>query len=86
MALLTQQFHLHDPVYIQYYYYLAGLVQGNWDLPVTNQPVLYSIESDRPATVELKESESSVTIVFGIPLGIFAATHKGRLGIMFRGL
>ena len=24
-----QKYHLHDPVYVQYYYYLVNLAQGN---------------------------------------------------------
>ena len=30
LAALTQQFHLKEPVYVQYWYYLSDLARGNW--------------------------------------------------------
>jgi dipeptide transport system permease protein len=81
IAALTAQFHLHDPVYVQFYYYFTGLLSGNWGVsPVTHEPVLYSIGLYLPATLELTAFAVVLTLIIGVPLGILAATNRNRLG------
>ena len=82
--LLTAEFHLHDPVYVQYYYYLSDLLRGNWGVsPSTGQPVLYSIEIYMPATIELAVAALLIIVLVGIPLGVLAATNRNKLGDHF---
>jgi len=79
LAALTARFHLNDPVYVQFYYYLNDLLHGNWGIsPSTGQPVLYSISIYLPATLELTIAAILLTIVIGIPLGVIAATNKDK--------
>jgi peptide/nickel transport system permease protein len=77
---LIARFHLHDPIYVQYFYYAADLLHGNWGAdPATGQPVLGSILLYLPATVELTIAAILVVIAIGIPLGVVAATHKNKI-------
>lgn len=80
IAALTARFHLHDPIYVQFYYYLSDLLHGNWGVsPSSGQPVLSSILLYLPATVELTFAALLIIIVIGIPLGVVAATHRNKL-------
>jgi ABC-type dipeptide/oligopeptide/nickel transport system permease component len=77
---ITIRFHLNQPLYVQYYYYIYDLLQGNWGVsPASGQPVLRSILLYLPATVELTTAALIIIIVVGIPLGIIAATHRNKI-------
>jgi peptide/nickel transport system permease protein len=79
IAALTARFHLKSPVYVQYYYYMANLLNGNWGIvPSSGRPVLYDLEHYFPATAELALVAIIVAIVVGIPLGVVAAMYQGR--------
>ncbi|ESQ20317.1 MAG: hypothetical protein CISAcid_17930 [uncultured Acidilobus sp. CIS] len=33
IQMLIQKFHLNQPIYVQYFYWLASIFQGNWATP-----------------------------------------------------
>jgi peptide/nickel transport system permease protein len=77
---LIAKFHLHDPVYVQYYYYVSDLLHGDWGFdPGTGQPVLGSILLFLPATIQLTIAALLIVVAVGIPLGVVAATHKNKV-------
>ena len=77
---ITIRFHLNQPIYVQYYYYISDLLQGNWGVsPSSGQPVLSSILRYLPATIELTTSALIIILVVGIPLGIIAATNRNKV-------
>lgn len=79
VAALAARYHLNSPLYIQYFYYLAGIVTGNWGIsPTTGRPVLSDIALYFPATVELALAAIVITAVVGIPLGVLSATHHNK--------
>jgi peptide/nickel transport system permease protein len=79
IAALAARFHLHDPIYIQYYYYMANLLTGNWGVvPSTGREVLTDIKLFFPATLELALTSLLIAIAIGIPLGVLAAMYQGR--------
>jgi peptide/nickel transport system permease protein len=76
---LTTEFHLNDPIYVQFFYYLNDLLHGNWGIsPTSGQPVLGSILTYLPATVELTASALLIIVFLGIPLGVVSATHRNK--------
>ncbi|MEM3794751.1 MAG: ABC transporter permease [Thermoprotei archaeon] len=76
---LAIRYHLNQPIYIQYFYYMWGLITGNWGIsPTTGRPVLYDITLYFPATVELAFSAIIITVVLGIPLGVIASIHHNH--------
>lgn len=79
IAALVARFHLHDPIYMQYYYYMVNLLTGNWGLvPSSGREVLSDIELYFPATLELALASLLISILIGIPLGLLAATHQRK--------
>jgi peptide/nickel transport system permease protein len=78
---LKQAYGLNDPVPVQYLHWLGRLV--HFDLGNSfeyHQPVLATILDHLPATLELLGVAYLIGIGAGIPLGVFAATHRGSLG------
>jgi len=79
LAALSARYHLNDPVYIQYFYYMKDLVTGDWGIsPTTGRPVLYDLKIFFPATVELAIAAVIITIIIGIPTGILAAIYHNK--------
>jgi ABC-type dipeptide/oligopeptide/nickel transport system permease component len=79
IAALVARYHLKDPIYVQYYYYMVNIFTGNWGIvPSTGRPVLYDLEHYFPATAELALISIIIAIVVGIPLGVVAAMYQGR--------
>jgi ABC-type dipeptide/oligopeptide/nickel transport system permease component len=71
---LVVEYHLNDPLYTQYGYYMYDIITGNWGLsPTTKLPVLYEIENYFPATAELVIVASLMSIVLGTLFGVYAA-------------
>jgi peptide/nickel transport system permease protein len=79
IAAIAAQYHLNDPLPAQYYYYMVGLLSGDWGTsPVTHLPVLSQVETYFPATVELSVAALVLSILFGIPIGVFSALWNGK--------
>jgi ABC-type dipeptide/oligopeptide/nickel transport system permease component len=74
IAAIAAQYHLNQPLYIQYYYYMKGLLTGNWGIsPVTHLSVLSQILTYLPATIELSVSALIISVIIGIPVGVLSA-------------
>jgi peptide/nickel transport system permease protein len=79
IAALSARFHLHDPIYVQYYYYMINLLTGNWGVvPSSGREVLSDIKLFFPATLELALTSLLIAILIGIPLGVLAAMYQSR--------
>jgi peptide/nickel transport system permease protein len=71
--------HLDQPITMQYLHYLQGLVHGDWGHSIINQhDVLDEIMTRLAATVTLAAASLLLAILLAIPLGYFAARHRGR--------
>ena len=76
---LVARYHLNEPVWVQYYYYLVNFLTGNWGLvPSTGRSVLGDIQLFFPATVELAIGAIILVLVVGISLGIVASIYRDR--------
>lgn len=76
---IANRYHLHDPIYMQYLYYLRDLISGNWGTsPVTGQPVLENLYAFFPATFELAIVSIVIAAALGIPMGVYAAVHQDK--------
>ena len=76
---IGETYHLYDPVYTQFYFYLRDLAQGNLGTsPNTGQPVLSNIEAFFPATIELALVSMALAILIGVILGVVSASHQDR--------
>jgi peptide/nickel transport system permease protein len=67
------------PLYQQYWNYLVKLLHGDLGTAVlTGRPVLDDLLRVFPATLELATVAILIGVVFGVPMGVVAATNQGR--------
>jgi peptide/nickel transport system permease protein len=67
------------PIYEQFWIYLGKVAEGDLGTSViTSQPVLHDLGAFFPATLELATLATLIGVVVGVPLGVVAATHRGR--------
>lgn len=79
-AQLTIQYHLDDPLPVQYFYYLRDLVQGDWGTsPVSTRPVSQEIQQYLPNTIELALAAMGLALILGIPLGMISAVRRNTI-------
>jgi peptide/nickel transport system permease protein len=79
IELLRTELGLDRSMPVQYWHYVAGLVQGNWGESIlTRRPVLDDLRVYLPATLELVFAAMLLAIVLGIPLGLAAAVYRDR--------
>src|SRR5437879_1228734 len=75
---IRHQLHLDRPIYEQYWGYLQTLFHGDLGTSINSRrTVTFEIGQRFPATVELGLSAMFFAILFGIPLGFFAAKKYG---------
>jgi peptide/nickel transport system permease protein len=76
---LRKELHLDQPLLVQYYYYMGGLLHGDWGYSRTaTQNVLLALLERLPATVELAVTAVFMSVFLGIPAGVIAALRKDR--------
>ncbi len=79
IAAYTREFGLDQPVAIQYWRYLTGLLQGNLGMSIfSRRPVLQDLSTYLPATLELVLAAMVLAVGFGIPSGLAAAVWRNR--------
>jgi ABC-type dipeptide/oligopeptide/nickel transport system permease component len=80
IAACVKSNHFNDSLPVQFYYYLGGLVSGNWGIdPLFHEPVLSYLLKTFPATLELVLAATALMVFVGIPLGVIAAASNGRI-------
>jgi dipeptide transport system permease protein len=75
---LLAQFGYDQPIWVQYWNYLAGIFQGDFGTSIsTKRPVIRDFLTLFPATVELAFCATIFAVVIGIPAGVIAAVKRG---------
>lgn len=75
----TLKFGLDRPLWDQFAVYISSLASGDWGSdPLTGIPVLSTLSSAFPATLELVLASLLIMTSLGIPLGVVAANGAGR--------
>ncbi len=78
---LREQMHLNDPLMVQYGYWLADAVRGDFGLSlVTQRPVTSDVVEFFPASLELVLFSGLLSAVGGIGLGTLSARYKDTWG------
>jgi len=76
---LSRQMHLHEPLHVQYYYWLRDALHGDFGTSlVTRRPVADDMREFFPATLELTLFAGVIMGVGGILLGTVSARHKDK--------
>jgi ABC-type dipeptide/oligopeptide/nickel transport system permease component len=77
---IRMRYHLNEPLYMQFYYFLVDLLHGDMGTsPLTGRPVMTDIQEFFPNTVELAVAAMIMSLVLGIPLGILSAVKKDTM-------
>ncbi|MDE2451963.1 MAG: ABC transporter permease [Burkholderiales bacterium] len=77
VAALAREFGLDQPIPLQYWHYLTGLLHGDWGRSLQSRgPVLDDLKVFLPATLELVFAAMAIAIVVGIALGLLAAVWR----------
>lgn len=76
---LAREFGLDKPIWVQYWTYMTGLVQGDLGTSLlTRRPVAADIAAYLPATLELVFAAMAFAVLVGIPLGLVTAVWRNR--------
>ncbi|WDP92349.1 MAG: ABC transporter permease subunit [Desulfobacter sp.] len=79
-ARLKAQMGLDDPLYVQYFRYIKGVVHGDLGKSfVTKKPILKEFFSLFPATMELSICAMIFAVAIGLPVGILAGVKRGSV-------
>jgi len=80
---LTNELHLNQPIYIQYFYWIYQVLQGNWGVtntPIFSGQVTTAITLFFPNTIMLSVVASILIWVIGVPLGVYSAVNRDSPG------
>jgi ABC-type dipeptide/oligopeptide/nickel transport systems, permease components len=83
VAKLTAELHLNQPIYVQYFYWLAEVLKGNWgytNTPIFSGSVTQAIALFMPNTLSISLFAALLIWVIGIPLGVFSAVNRDSVG------
>jgi glutathione transport system permease protein len=71
---------LDQPILVQYATFLGGALRGDWGVSmVTGQPVLAEVLNVLPWTIDLTLVSLALGVLFGVPLGVWAAVRRNRI-------
>ncbi len=80
IAEIRDQLGLDDPIYVQYWRYVEGLADLELGTSITTRrPVTEELKERFPATIELTLAAGFFALLFGLPLGFFAAKRYGGI-------
>jgi peptide/nickel transport system permease protein len=81
LAYYTNLYGFNKPFYVQYIKWLGQLLQGNLGFsPKLNLAVSTEIGQALPKTIVLVILGTAVSLLFGIPLGIYQAVKRNSIG------
>ena len=80
LAVLREKLGLDRPVYAQYFDFLGGILRGDLGRSlVTGKSVWAEVLAVIPYTIELTLAAIFLGVLFGVPLGVYAAVHRNAL-------
>jgi len=79
-AELLHEMGLDRPLYVQFFDYVGGVLQGDLGISVvTQRPVMDEFLTLFPATVELAIFAIIFAVAIGLPVGVIAAVKRGSV-------
>lgn len=80
---ITEQLGLNDPLPVQFARYVGNALKGNFGISYFHKrPVGVLLAERLPATIELAALSVMISILIGVPLGVYAGLH--RRGVVSR--
>jgi oligopeptide transport system permease protein len=71
--------HLDQPFFVQYYYYVKGILTLDLGTNLRHRPVIEVVAQVYPVTVKLALMALVIETVLGVGTGLIAGLRKGRL-------
>jgi len=79
-ARVREEMGLDLPIWQQFWIYVRDVAQGDFGTSVlTSRPVIEDVARYFPATLELATLGTIFGTVLGVPFGVLAAVHRGKL-------
>ena len=73
------KYHLDEPLYIQFWYYLSGVLQGDLGYSVSKRELVSAvIARTLPYTIQIVSLAFLVTVLLGIPCGILSGRYANK--------
>ena len=80
VATMREDLGLNDPIYVQYFHWLADILRGDFGLDYRSNEPIGDLLADRlPVTIELAGLSLMLAVAAAIPLGVLAALRRGRV-------
>lgn len=76
---LRAEYYLDEPLVVQYFMYIRGLLQGDWGTTFSGQSVLDVMIRAFPITLRLGLLALAMEAIAGILIGLIAGLRKGKL-------
>lgn len=76
---LRAQYHLDQPFLVQYFYYIKGVVVGDFGTSFSGQPVGEVLARTFPVTMKLAIIAIAIEFVLAVVIGLFSGIRKGKL-------
>ena len=76
---IREQYHLNDPLIVQYFYYVTGILQGDLGTTYSGRPVSDLLAQAFPITFRLAMLALFFEAIAGILVGLIAGLRKGKL-------
>ncbi|MCK2213594.1 ABC transporter permease [Actinomadura sp. ATCC 31491] len=79
VAILREQYHLNDPLLVQYWYYISGILfHGDFGRTFAEVPVTQIISGKIQVTINLAVVALIIEAAIGVGLGLWAALKRGK--------
>ncbi|MFD6178561.1 MULTISPECIES: ABC transporter permease [unclassified Isoptericola] len=75
---LREQYHLNEPLLVQYWYYVSGIFHGDFGTDFYNRPVSELMAQRWPVTLQLAATAFVMKVTIGLVMGIWSGLRRGR--------
>ncbi|GAA4597537.1 oligopeptide transport system permease protein [Actinoplanes octamycinicus] len=76
---LTERYHLDEGFFMQYWYYIKGVMTGDFGTSMTGQKIADMMANAWPVTVKVALLAMVIAVVFSITVGVYSALKRGGL-------
>jgi len=73
---LKKKYHLEDPLFTQFYFFLTGILTNSLESPTMGAPIFSILMVLFPFTAQLAIMSVLIAILIGFPVGIFSAFKR----------
>lgn len=74
---MTEQFHLDEPFYVQYFIWVVNTLQGDLGVTFNQVPVITLIENSFPNTLKLAVVALLIEAIIGVGAGVLTGLKRG---------